>query len=451
MNIIVVGDGKVGRAIVSHISKENHNIVVIDKNPDNIQAVVNQFDVLGIVGNGVSYDILKEASVHTADLFIAATSSDEINLLACALAKTLGAIDTIARVRDPEYLNQVAFMRRELGVTMTINPEYSTAHEILNMIQIPAALKIETFANGRAEMMEVYVEDKSPLAGISLIHLRQKYPLPFLVCAVQRGEEVFIPSGDFVIQANDKIHITSSRKNLTQLFKELGIFKRRLNNIMIIGGGKIGHYLCELLLQNNYNVKIIEKDKKRCEELSDFFPRAVIINADGTDQDVLNHEGFKEADAVVALTNIDEENIVISMYAQKQGLKKVIAKVNHSGLLQIIETVDIASTISPKDVVADEILSYVRAKSNIHGNNVKTLYKLVNGQVEAIEFEVCEMPQKLDLPLKDLTLKDNILIAAIIRNNEVIIPGGNDQIKLDDRVVVVSSQYYFDDLSEIVK
>lgn len=451
MNIVVVGNGKVGQAVTARIRKEGHNVIIIDKNADKVEKTINQYDVLGIVGNCLNYDVLKEADIKNTDIFIAATSSDENNLLACMLAKTLGAKDTIARVRDPEYIKQLNFMQKELGISTIINPEYATAKEIFNMIQTPEAVKVETFANGRANLMEFIIEDGSPLANQSLLSIRQKYNVQILVCAVQRGDEVYIPTGDFILQAKDRIHITAARENLLKFFKQLGAEQRHIGNVMIIGGGRIGHYLCELLLEQHCNVKIIEIDKERCLALSSAFPKASIINADGTDQEILNIEGISEAGAVVSLANIDEENIVISMYAQKCGVEKVISKINRPGLLKIIESIGVASTIAPKEVVANEIISYVRSKQNGVGNNVITLYKLANEKIEALEFGVSELSQRLSVRLKDLELKDGILIAAIIRHGSVIIPSGLDRIELDDRVVVITNNQHLGDLSEILK
>jgi len=451
MKITVVGTGKVGQAVTERLRKEGHNVVIIDRNADVINTMVDQFDVYGVVGNCLNYDVLTEAGMHNTDIFIAATSSDEINLLSCTLAKTLGAKETIARVRDPEYIKQIGFMREELGISITVNPEYATAREILNMIQIPNALKVETFADGLANLMELKLDPGSPLIGQSLFDIRQKYQIQILVCAIQRGDDVFIPAGDFVLAEGDKIHITGTRENLSEFFKALGILKGRIDRIMIIGGGRIGHYLCEMLLANHYKVKVIEIDKEKCLNLSSAFPKATIINADGTDQEILNLEGLNESGAVISLANIDEENIVISMYAQKSGVEKVIAKINRPGLLKIIESVGVASTITPKEVIADEILSYVRSQGSNQGNGVRTLYKLANEKIEALEFVVAEMPQKLTYRLKDLHIKEGILVAAIIRNNEVIIPNGFDKLELDDRVVIVTTNDSLNDLNDILE
>lgn len=451
MKIIVVGNGKVGSAIVSQLSKDKHDLVVIDTSNENIQKIAGQFDVLGIVGNGVNSEIQKEAGVEECDIFIAATSSDENNLLCCLLAKKLGAKDVIARVRNPEYINQAIFMKNEFGISLIINPELDTAKAILDIIQIPSAVKIESFAKGTVEMIEVVVNKDNPLVGLSLFDVHNEYQLPILITAIQRDEETIIPNGNFVIQENDKIHLTGSRQNIGKLLKETNLYKRKLNNILIIGGGKTGHYLCDLLLKNHYSVKIIENDANRCAYLSEKFPKATITNGDGTNIEILKQEGINEADAVVALTGIDEENVVVAMYAQKIGVSKCIAKVNRSELLQVINGIETISTIAPKNVIADEVLSYVKARSNSYGNNVKTLYRLLNEKADAIEFEVNTDADFLNKPLKELELKDNILIASIIRDGEIILPNGNECIKMNDDVVVVTTNQRLENLEDILK
>ncbi len=449
MKIVIIGDGKVGRAITEHISQEGHEIVVIDKNPHNIEKLIDTYDVMGICGNGASYDIQVEARVQEADLLIAATSMDEVNIFSCVLAKKLGAKDTIARVRNPEYHSQVQFMKDALGISMIINPEYETAMEIVRMIDFPGALKVEKFAGGKVELIEGIIEDKSPLVGQTLLNIRNKYQIQILVCAVQRENEVFIPTGNFVLQAKDKIHLAARRENLLAFFAAVGADQEKIDNIMIIGGGKIAYYLIDELLKSRYHVKVIEYDEARCHELSELFPKAAIIHADGTDQDILKEEGSNSAGAIISLTNIDEENMVISMYAQQCGINKIILKINRNSLAQMIQSVRVASVIAPKDVTANQVLSYVRAKANNRGSKVVTLYKLVNNLVEALEFEINESALIINIPLKDLHVRENILIACIIRNGEVIVPNGEDVIKLNDNVIVVTANAHLEDINEI--
>jgi trk system potassium uptake protein TrkA len=450
MKIVVIGDGKVGRTIVEHASKEGHEIVIIDKNPSVVEQLVNQYDVMGISGNGTIYDIQRSAGVDKADLVIAATSSDEVNILSCIVAKNLGAKATMARVRNYEYNKQIHSMSKYLDITMTINPELEAANEIMNIINFPEAIRVDTFGEGRVDLVELYIPENSPLAGLTLSNIHNKYQVPVLVCTVQRGEEVFIPDGNFCLQAKDKIHISAKRSEVKTFLSKLGLIEEKIKNVLIIGGGKISLYLAERLLQNKYNVKIIEKDYQRCLELADLLPNASIILGDGSDQDLLLDEGITNIDAVVSLTNLDEENIIISMYASKQNAHKIITKINKTSLTGLVESLDMASVVSPKELTASTIISYIRAKSNTRGSNVQTLYKLVNNQVEALEFLVKENSKIVDVPLKDLSIKRNILIAAIVREGKVMIPSGNSVIKANDSVIVISHNHILDDLKDIL-
>ncbi len=451
MKIIVIGDGKIGRAIVEHSCQEGHEVTIIDKNSVIVDELVNQFDVMGICGNGASSETQKNAGVTNADIVIAATSSDETNILSCLVAKNLGADSTIARVRSYEYNDQINFLKNDLGITMIINPEKESAFEIMKIINFPEAIRVDTFAKGNVDLVELYIPENSPLIGQSLYSINQKYQVKLLICAVSRNDEVFIPTGSFILQAKDKIHVTASRGNVRLFLQKLGLIETKIKSVMIIGGGKIAVYLGKELLKNHYQVKIIEKDYKRCEELSQLLPEATIINADGSDQEILEEEGINESDAIVCLTGMDEENIIISMYAYKQKIKKIITKVNKTSLVGLMETLSMVSIISPKEITASSILSYIRAVNNFRGSNVITLYKLVNNQVEALEFKANEKSIVLNKCLKDLNLKSKVLIAGIIRDKEVIIPNGNDMIKLNDSVIVVSSNQFLDDLDDILE
>lgn len=452
MKVIVIGDGKVGRTIVGHICNEGHEVVVVDKNPNNVDEIVSLYDVMGLCGNGASYDVLKDSGADKADLLIAVTSSDETNILACLIAQKLGTKSTIARIRNVEYSNQTNIFRTDLGIKMTINPEKESANEILKIINFPEAIKVDSFANGKVDLVEKYIPEDSPLVGQSLASLYQKYQIKVLVCAVQRNEEVFIPSGNFTFEAKDRVHITAnSNASLREFFNKTGLLESKIKRIMIIGGSKIAVYLANDLIKAKFDVKIIEKNYDRCVELSNQLPKATIIHGDGADQDLLSEEGFKDTDAVISLTNSDEENIVVSMYAFKEAIQKIITKINKASLVNIMESISMASIISPKDITSSQIVSYIRAANNARGNNVVTLSKLVNNQVEALEFVAKADNRLLDIPLKELKLKKNILIAAIIRGDETIIPNGNDQINENDNVIVVSTNQYLDDLSDILE
>jgi len=451
MRIIVIGDGKVGKAIVQHICKEGHEVVVIDQDPAVIEEMVNQYDVMGICGNGATYEIQKNAGVDKTDILIACTSSDEVNILACLIAKKLGAKHTVARVRSYEYNEQVDDMKNDLGITLTINPEYEAAKEIDKVISFPEATRVDTFADGKLELIELLVPNKSDLIGKKLFEVQKKYEVKFLVCAVQRGDEVIIPDGTYVFQAKDKINITAKHSEIKTFLNKLGLIESKIKSVLIIGGGTITHYLAEGLLKNKLNVKIIEQDKDRCTKLCESLPNATIINGNGTDQAILKEEGIEDCDCIVSLTGIDEENIIISMYANNIHVQKIITKVNNPSFASLIEAIGVASVISPKEITAAKTLRYIRATSNARGNNIVTLYKLVNNQVEAIEFIAKEDHKMLNVPLKELKLKKKILIAAIIRNGVVIVPSGNDFIQLNDNVIVVCANQILDDLSDILE
>lgn len=451
MKIVIIGDGKVGRTITEHTCKEGHEVVVIDKNPKVIEELVNLYDAGGICGNGACIDIQESAGVSKADLVVAATSQDEVNMLACLIAKKLGAKATIARVRSYEYNSQIELMKNALNIQMTINPELEAANEIMNIINFPEASRVDTFANGNVDLVELFIPENSPLIGLSLAGISTKYQVKILVCAVQRGEEVFIPTGNFKFQAKDKIHITANRLVVKEFLNKLGLIETKIKDILVIGGGKITTYLVDALVKAKYNVKVIEKDYNRCLELSELLPGASIVHGDGSDQLLLEEEGIDSCDAIVCLTGLDEENIIISLYAQKKLVSKIITKVNKESFARLLETIGSGSIISPKDITASRVISYVRATSNIHGSNIVKLYKLVNNRVEAIEFIAKANSKLLNISLKDLSLKKNVLIASIIRNSEVIIPSGMTKILPNDSVIVVTTSQMLDDLDDILE
>lgn len=450
MNIVIVGDGKVGATLVEHLSSEGHNVVVIDRDQKNVEQIVNSFDVMGICGNGANCEVQLEAGVDSADLFIAATSSDELNILSCLMAKKAGASHTIARVRNPDYLNQLPFFKDALGLSMIVNPELDAANEIAKVLRFPNAINIETFYRGLVDLVELKIDEGNPLCNMQLTDIFNKFDVKILVCAVQRKNEVIIPRGDFILQAGDKIHVTAPRGVLVNFFKQLKIYKHRTKNIMIIGGGKMGYYLARQLCETGgYNVKIIESDIERCEKLCEFLPKADIIHGDGTDRRILIEQGLEGQDAFVALTTIDEENIISSMYASSLGVSKTVAKVNRVSY-EVLESIGMDSAISSKAIAANRILAYARAIENSgEESSVQTLYKLVGGQVEALEFKIETDFSQIDIPLRDLKLKRDTLIACIIRNHKVIYPGGNDCIELNDRVVIVTKSNHISSINEI--
>ncbi|MDD4001113.1 MAG: Trk system potassium transporter TrkA [Bacilli bacterium] len=451
MKIIIIGAGKVGRTVIEFLAKEDHDITVIDTNSKIVNEVVNNYDVKGVVGNGASYNIQIEAEVNKTNLLIATSASDELNILSCLIGKKGGVAHTIARVRNPDYSDQISFINEELGLNLIVNPELEAANEISRILRFPSAIKIDTFSKNQVEIVEMKVAEDSCLVGKSLSTLRVELQITFLICAVERDKEVFIPTGNFQIQANDKIYITASKSDIFRFFKKLGLYKSRSKNIMIIGGSKITYYLSKQLLESNANVKIIEVEEKRAHELSELLPNATIIIGDGSNQSLLYEEGIEKMDAVVTLTGLDEENILISLLSEKLKVPKVITKVAHDPYHDIIESIGLGTVISPKILTASIILRYVRSLANTIDSSVETLYKLVNGKVEAAEFHVSKETAYTNLKLKDLKLKENILIACIIRKNQVIIPSGVDNILPNDNVIVVTVGRLLTDLEDIFR
>ncbi len=452
MNIIVVGCGKIGKTIIDSLSAEGHDVTAVDSSSAALEEVKNIYDIITVCGNGADPDTLKDAQADNAELLVAVTNSDEINMLCCYFAKRIGAAHTIARVRNTDYNEKsIDFMRRELNISMTINPEYLAAKELFNLLKLPSATKIESFSSRRFEMIEMKLKPGSVLDGVKLSELRSKYKQHFLVCAVQRDSEVFIPDGNFVLRTGDKIGLTAAPSEITKLFKELKALQKQAKNIIIFGGSRTSYYLARRLLSAGSTVKIIEQNQKRCEDLSELLPSASVSLGDGAQQEILEEEGIRSADAFVALTGIDEENILISFYASSRGVPKVISKVNRTELGLIAEKMGLESIISPRKLIADVLVQYARALQNSMGSTVETLYKLMDSNVEALEFKVGPDFSATDIPLKDMKLRKNILIAGIIRGKDIIIPSGGDVIRHDDRVVVISAAGKLNDLSDILK
>ena len=450
MDIIIVGCGKVGSSLAEVLSSE-HNITIIDKKETLVEAASNDFDVMGIVGNCLQTEILEEANVSKANIMIAVTASDEVNILTCLIAKKMGVRHCIARVRSPEFDKQLVFMREELGISMMVNPDYNAANEIAKVLRYPEAINIESFAKGRVDLAEIRITSGSILDGVALSQLSRRLRLDVLICAVQRGDELTIPNGNFVLRAGDKIHMTASHSNMVKFFKSISAAYRekRVKRAVLIGGGRVAYHLAQQLIEMGVKVKIIEIDRDRCLELSERLNKVDISCADGTDHDILEEERVYDADAVVTLTGIDEENILLSLLAKNNGVEKVVTKVNRMSLMQLSDTLDLDSIISPKTITVNQILQYVRAKQNSLGNNVTTLYRLVNDRLEAIEFVVRDKKDYVEVPLKKLKLRSGILIASIVRGNDLIIPKGDDCLMLNDSVVVVTTTKGMHDLSNI--
>lgn len=451
MRIVIVGDGKVGYTLADRLSNEGHDLVVIDNNPKNLALLSTTLDVITVLGNGASSAIQREAEVQDCDLLIAVTSMDEINMICCLVARKLGAEHTVARVRNPDYAAQLVLLKDELGLSMAVNPEHAAAIEIARLLRFPSALKIETFARGRAELVEYRIPADSALCGMALKNLAKSLQAHVLVCAVQRGDDVFIPTGDFVLACGDHIHITTPPEELSAFFKKLGVFQHRVKDVIIVGGGRIAYYLTKQLANLSMQVKIIERDQPRAEELCELLPRTLIIHGDGTDPDLLGEEGLDQADAFVALTGLDEENIILSLYAQSrmEGGGKVITKVDRLPFLGVLDDLGLHSLISPKTLTANSIVSFVRGMQNATGSGVETMHELIDGRVEGLEFRVLPTADYLGIPLMNLPLRKNILIGCIVRRGKAIIPAGSDTIEAGDSVVVITTAQMFDDYNDI--
>lgn len=452
MKIVIIGDGKVGYKLAEYLSKDNYDVVLIDNDEEKLKEAINNLDINCFAGDGVSAAVQAEAGVPDSDLVIACASTDELNMLSCLIARNLGAKNTIARVRNPIYYQQIDILKEDLHLSMVINPEFAVANEIARNLIFPAASKVETFVKGRIELVEVPVRGGSPLIDSKLADIYRKFQVKILICAVQRGKEVYIPDGEFVLREGDKLHIAATHKEIEQFFEKEGNLTRRVRKVLICGGGRVGFYLAKKLCSMGMQVKIIEHNHEKCENLCEELPAATIIQGDATEHDLLLEEGIREADALVALTGVDEENIIMGLFAKKQGVQKIIAKVNEDSRAQMIEGLGIDSIVSAKTATADAIFSYVRARQNsIASINVEAMYRLVDDRVEALEFIVNEETEYTNIPLKDLKTKPNNLIACIGRRRQIIIPSGNDSIQPGDTVVIVTKSKKVQDITDILE
>ncbi len=454
MKIIIVGSGKIGTTIIESLLSEGHDITVVDSDPQVISQISNVYDVMCVCGNAADYDTLAEAEVQNAEMLISVTDSDELNMLTCFFAKRMGAKQTVARIRNPEFNDKnLGFVRAQLDISLSINPERLAAQEFFNILRLPSAVNIETFSRRNFEMVEIILKPDSPLDGMSLIELRKKYKASFLVGVVRRGEEVYIPDGNFVLKGGDHIALTANFTEAQKLLKMLGVTKKQSRSVMILGASTTTYYLAKMLLSTGSAVTIVDKDRERCNKFAELLPSAVVINGDGAQQDLLLEEGIASTDAFVTLTGMDEQNILISFFAISQNVPKVITKVNRNELISMAEKLGLESIISPKRAVSDLVTSYVRAVENSLGSNVETLYKLMDGRVEALEFNVQPDFKALHIPIKDMKLKSDILIAGIIRKRKAFIPLGDDEIIAGDKIIVIAkaTQSVLNDLSDILK
>lgn len=438
MNIIIVGCGKVGETLLATLCRENHNIFAIDKDQNVIDSIIDKYDAMAFCGNGATTDALMEAGVETADLLIAVTGFDELNIFACLLAKKLGVKSTIARVRNPEYAGELTLMREELGLSMAINPELTVAREISQLIRFPAVVEVNTFAKGKVEIFQIVIKSGSPLDGLKIKDLYPKSKLRVLICAIERDGKSIIPNGEFVINAGDKINIVVPKDEEVKFFKFADVMHGRIDNAMIVGGGKIGFYLAKVLTDNGIDVKLFDKNHERCEEISEQLPKVVVIHGKGDEHQLLIDEGLESVGAFVTLTEADEENILYSMFAESKSKCKLITKINHHAMASLCRNMQIGTIITPKLITAEHILRYVRAMQNSQGSEMETLYKLTD-DVEALEFKINDKASFLGVPLRDIKLKKNILVACISRTSGIIIPSGSDTIEAGDNVIVVTT------------
>ena len=452
MKIVIIGLGTIGKTILKTLSGKEHTITIIDEDKDNIEKLIEKYDVQGVVGNGACLDIQREAGVRGADVIIVLTNSDELNVFACLVAKKLGVKSTVARVRNPEYSRQITEMQEELGITMIVNPEQDTATEIFNLISLPAIANAERFAKGRVLLVEIVAEGKCNLVGETLISLGKRLKNKVLFCAVQRGDEVIIPKGTFMFEAGDRVHFTSDSQTLRDFLSEIKVVEAPLKNIMIVGGNKVGYYLADELSKKKYRnkVKLVEEDKEIAEELAELLPRVTVVHGNGAQHDLLIEEGIERVDAFVALTDIDEENMILSMFANKMDVRRTITQIKSEELYGMLEELGIENNVSPNGIVANRVISYVRSLDNKRGSNVLALSRIINNRVEALEFYAKRQERKIyNRSLRDLNIKDDCLIACIIRNDEVIIPTGNDCILQGDNVIAVTTHHDFDDLADL--
>lgn len=449
MKIIIIGDGKTGYSLAENLSKEDNDITIIDKNPEALKRADEFLDVKCIRGNGVSTKILTEAGINECDLLIAATASDEMNMVCCLTGKKLGARHTVARIRDPEYADELTLLKSELGLNLVFNPERAAAREIARMLRFPQAMNVEIFAKGRVEMIEVRVSETMPIAGMKLKDISPKMP-SILIGAVLRENEAIIPKGDFEILPGDTIYIVGKPSNISGFLKYIGLYNQKVKNVMIIGGGRIAYYLANSLDEAGMRVKIIELDYDRCIELSELLPHAIIIHGDGSDETVLHSENLSDMGAFIALTGRDEDNFMAALLANQAGVPKVVAKINRLNYIGVIKKAGIDSVINPSLITTNIILRYVRGMKNALDNSLETLYRIVNNQAEAVEFSINEQADFLDIPIKKLKLVEGVLLAVLVRKNDVIIPHGNDVLKKGDSVIIISKDKKIYSLHDIM-
>lgn len=450
LKIVIIGAGKVGEELCVSLAADDNDIVLIEKDPNRLEQLISMADITGVVGNGALYDTQVEAGVKDCDLFIAVSPHDETNIIGAITAHKIGAKQTIARVRDPEFSAQFDFVMSNMGITLMINPEKEAADEILRMIEFPSAIGIERFGKGQAYVVEVRIAEDSPICGINFKNLRKEHP-NIMICAVNRQDNIIIPKGNFEIAAGDHLHVAGTLKDLDKIYLAAKSFRKRLSSALIVGGGKITRYLLERFKQISIQVKVIEVDREKAEQLASDFPHYEIICGDGTNQSFLKEEGLANYDAVIALTNIDEENLLLSLFAMQQGAKKNICKVNRTDLLKVVCALGIDSIVTPRHLIADIIIRFVRAQQNTEGSGVDTLFRLEDNRVEASMFHVTKDSKVINMPIKDMPLIDNLIIAFILRGTETIFPNGKDMVYAGDRIAIVTTHPNLKDIDDIFR
>ena len=449
MKIVLVGGGKVGTALARQLSEEGHNVTVVDTNKARVEHIGESYDVMSILGNGSSIITLSEAGVEEADVFIAVTGSDELNLLCCMFARKAGHCHAIARVRNPSYSHELDFIKKQIGISAIINPEMAAAKEISHLLRFPGASKIDTFADGRVRLIKFALPDA--LDGVAIREIPTRLKSDILVCAVERDGGVIIPNGNFVLQNGDQVTFLATQEKAHEFFQRINMPVRPVRNALIVGGGAIAYYLSQELLENHVRVRIVERDPARCNVLAESLPEAQILNEDGSNRDFLLSEGLESTEAFVALTNIDEENVLLTLFAKKHSKGKLVTKINRLEFDDILAGLDLGSIVYPKYMTCDYIVQYVRALQNEAGNNIKTLYRILDDRVEALEFTVHEESRATGVPLSQLHLKKNLLLCCITRGDNILIPRGGDQIQVGDNVIVVTLEHGLHDLRDIVE
>ena len=451
LRIIIVGCGKVGSTLAEILSNEGNDVTIIDKNPRILESITNTFDIMGIEGNGASFNTQEEAGIKNADLMIAVTNSDELNLLCCTVAKQVGNCATIARVRTPEYNKEVQYLTDQLGLAMIINPEFEVAKEISRILYLPSALEVSSFAHGQAELIKFKIYEDSKLNGIRISELSGIIKTKILICAIERDDKVFIPSGNDHILSGDIISFVTSRKQVKDFFSQIGVKSGKIKEVMIIGGGKAAYYLSNMLLNMGMSVKIIESDKNRCEKLSLLLPKAIIINGDGTNEELLKEEGIETAQAFIPLTGIDEENIILTLYAKQVSSAKVITKINRINFRGVISKLDLGSIVYPRYITSEAIIAYVRAKKASMNSNIEALYHMYDHRVEAIEFMIDKESSVTGQTLAKLPLKSSLVIALINRGGKIFMPSGSDSLMVGDSVMIVTTHTGFNTIQDILE